>query len=499
MSTGYSSLTPAALFRRFFSHAGLYGLSIVLARAGWLFLLPLFWIKLEPSDFGVIGIAQVVQSLLVPVLSLGLADAAQRLLLEWPEAERRQRLFTLVLASVLAGGALCLALDFVGALLFGIVFSQVPFHPFLRIAVWTAFFANLAMIPLAVIRLRERVLAFSLLTIGGFLAQALVGLLLVLRFDMGAQGFLIGSLAGAAISALLSLVALAPELRPGLSPVALKDSLRYGLPTAAALLLESVAGILDRYFLDKFVPLAQIGLYNLANQLGSAFNVFNQAFKTSWFPFLYRAASERDDVAVLVSRFAPIYLALLAVPALAVALLAEEFVNYFGGARYEGVYPLVPFFVLYYYIGAVIAAVGRGMDLAKRTAPWPLVPTAGLLVSAVALFLLVPRFGVWGAAGAILLGALTRATVQIGLSLRALPRPLYPERLLGVIACAAFAFVIARWSAPAGLIGAVAVKSAIIAASALPLLWVGAGFPSPSRAMVEVRAFLHKDREQDAT
>lgn len=483
----YARLSELDLARRFFSNAGLYAFSIVLTRAGWLVLLPIYWTKLSPADFGVIGIAQLVQMLLTPMLGLGLSDSTQRFFLEWPANERPRYLFTLVCAAALAGAAICLALELFNEALFGALFRQVAYDPYLRLAVWTAFCANIGLIPLALLRLEERILAFSLLTLGSFALQAGIGIYLVVVRDAGPFGYLLAALASAAGAAAGGLLCVARQMSPGVSWRQLRASLRYGMPTALVFLIDAFSSALDRFFLDKHVALTHIGLYNLANQFGSAFNLFNQALKTSWVPFLYRAAAERDDVPALLGRFAVLYLALLAIPAVAVALLAEDFINVFGGERYRGVYPYVPFFVAYYYVWATAAAMGRGMDLAKRTEWWPLVPTAGLIVGASTLALLVPMHGVWGAVAAVLLAVASRALVQIGLSLHFYPRPLHLSRLLGVVALAGAAFCVGHWLAPAAVLGSVIFKSVVVMVMAPLVLWIGSGGVSPQRALALLR------------
>lgn len=451
---------------------------MVLTRAGWLILLPLYWTALTPADFGIIGIAQLIQALLIPMLTFGLAESAQRFFFEWREHERSEALFTILLTVAISGGLVCAALDRLGEPLFRMLFQQVPFEPYLRVAIWTSFCGGLSLIPLAVLRVQERIVAFSAITVASFCIQAAVGIHLVLFRDAGPYGYLVGALSGAGAAAVLSLAFLAKTMRPGFVLGPLRACVAYGFPTAVVLLIDSAVGAVDRFFLDKHVSLAQIGLYNLASQFGSAFNVFNQALKTSWVPFLFRAAAERDDVPELLGRFAVLYLAILAIPALAIALLAQDFIEAFGGERYRGVYAYVPFFVLYYYLTSVIAAMGRGMDLAKRTGLWPLVPTAGLIVCIATLYWLVPAIGVWGAVTAILLGALTRAGVQIGLSIHYYPRRLYPLRLTGVVAIAAAGFLLGWGLAPAPVLSSVAFKSAVVLLCAPLLLWAGAGYPS---------------------
>jgi O-antigen/teichoic acid export membrane protein len=469
----YARLSELQLARRFFSNAGLYAVSILVTRAGWLVLLPIYWTRLTPADFGIIGIAQLVQSVLTPVLGLGLVDAAQRLYLEWPERERGRHLFTLLLAAALAGAIICFALEIAGAALFGLLFEQVAYEPYIRLAVWTAFCANIALIPLALLRLQERILAFSVITLGAFAIQAAVGIYLVVVRDAGPFGYLLAALAAAAASGVGALLVLAPQMKPGWSFRELRASLRYGLPTALVFVIESLSTGVDRFFLDKHVALGQIGLYNLANQFGAGFNVFNQALKTSWVPFLYRAAAERSDTPQVLGRLAVLYLAVLAIPALAVALLAEDFIHFFGGERYRGVYPYVPFFVLYYYIWSMAAALGRGMDLAKRTEWWPLVPSVGLIVGASAAALLVPPMGVWGAVVSILLAVTARAVIQVVLSVRFYPRPLHLGRLAGIAAIALAGFALAHSLAPEHIIGSVLFKTVAVLACAPLLLWVG--------------------------
>jgi O-antigen/teichoic acid export membrane protein len=484
----YADLTRHQLLRRFFSNAGLYGISIVIPRLGALILLPLYWTKLSPSDFGVIGVALVVSTLLAPILGFGLPDAAQRLYAEWSERERAENVFLLLAASTVVSASVCAALDAFGATLFARLFEQVQFNPYLRLAIWIAFCGNMSLIPMALLRIQERIALFSLLTLGSFATQAAVGIYLVLVAEQGPAGYLRAMLIANALWAAVSVGVVARRAKVCLAFERLGTSVRYGFPTALVLLIESLGGALDRYFLDKYVPLALLGLYNLGYQLGSGFGVFNQALKASWFPFLYRAAAERTDMPQVLGRFSVIYVAVLAIPALALALLGKEFIDAFGGQRYQGVYPLLPMFVLVYYVQAVIAAMGRGMDLAKRMASWPLAPALGVVVNLACLPLLVPRFGVWGALAALLLANLTRAAVQIGLAVYHYPRPLHFEALLSIWGLTGLAFAAGLWFSPHTILASALFKVIIVSITAPALLWLAAGRPNIRQAWLTLRS-----------
>lgn len=420
----YRNATKGHLLKRFAFNAGVYGASIGLVRFGWVFLLPFYWQKLSPADYGIIGIAQLLQVVLGPILSIGLHDGIQRFFHDWTDDERPRHIAALWTVSLVLSVLVCGLLDWGGPWLLDKLFNQVPFDPYLRITLWAAFFTNLSVFPLAILRSRERLRAFSLVTIAAFLCQAALTLYFVLGLEMGAEGYLLGILASAILMGVVYVILMLQECRFRFSRQHILQPLAYSLPTVPVAVLDGTASLFDRFFLDKYVSLSQIGLYNLGNQFGSAFNFFNQTLKTSWLPFLYRVVSERQDGPEILSRYAVYYLALLAVPALAIALLSKELIELIGDPRYYGVYTYIPGFVLIYYIQSIASAMGRGMDLAKKTHLWPLVPVSVIIVSLTGLSILVPRYELWGAIGALILAAFARVIVQVWLSVRYYPRPL---------------------------------------------------------------------------
>jgi O-antigen/teichoic acid export membrane protein len=471
----YASSSRRQLFERFLSNAGLYGVSLVVTRLGWLLLLPLYWTRLSPGDYGIIGIAQVLQTVLNPVLSLGLYDAIQRFYPEWVADDRQRNVAALWTASLVFSLAVCGLLEWGGPVLAGWAFSQVPFDPYLRFALWTAFLANLGFFPLAILRIREQVKTFTVITVGSFLSQAAITIVLVIGFDQGPRGYLLGMLLNASGWAVYFVVFMLKESAFPFRWSDVRQPLRYSLPTVPVSILDGIASVFDRYFLDKYVNLAQIGLYNLGNQFGSAFNVFNQMLKSSWFPFLYRVVSERKDAPEILGRFSVLYLTLLAIPALAIALLSEELIEWFGDARFRDIYSFVPWFVLIYYVQAIATAMGRGLDLAKKTSAWPLVPLVSIAVSLTSLSMLVPLHGLQGALWALVIAAGMRALVQVGLSLYVYPRPLYFGRLLTVWAVCGVVFFAGYQINAALWFWNVVTKIGLIVLGALICGWVVVG------------------------
>ena len=471
----YGTLSAAQLFGRFTSNAAVYGVSLVVTRAGWIVLLPIYWTRLSPEDYGIIGIAAAIQMFLNPVLSLGLYDSVQRYYFDWKEAERPRRVAALWAIALAWSALVCGALLAGGDAIFGRIFTQVPFFPYLAAAIAAAFFANFMQFPLAILRMRERAALYAGLSVASFATQAAITIALVIVYDQGVAGYLWGMAANAALWAIVGIVLMAKETTLSFRLSDAREPLRYGLPMVPLAILDGMSGVLDRYFLDKHVGLRDIGLYNLGNQFGTAFSMFNVMMKTSWMPFLYRVVAERSDAPSILSRFTVYYLTVLTVPALAVALLAEDLIDILGDPRYAGAYAYVPAFVVLYYIQAIAAAMGRGMDLAKKTGLWPLVAVVSVVTAAAALAVLVPMWGAAGAVVALIIATAVRVVTQVALSVHYYPRPLRLGLLAQVWAIALAAFWLGRGVEWPGLWTSIAGKTAIVALAAVVLVRVGFG------------------------
>jgi hypothetical protein len=198
--------------------------------------------------------------------------------------------------------------------------------------------------------------------------------------------------------------------------------------------------------------------------------MFNMMMKTSGMPIRYRVVAERSDAPSILSRFTVYYLTVLTIPALAVALLAKDLIDILGDPRYAGAYAYVPAFVVLYYIQAIAAAMGRGMDLAKKTALWPLVAVVSVVTAAAALAVLVPMWGAVGAVVALIIATAVRVVTQVALSVHYYPRPLRLGLLAQVWAIALAAFWLGRAVEWPGLWTSIAGKTAIVALAAVVAL-----------------------------
>jgi O-antigen/teichoic acid export membrane protein len=247
------------------------------------------------------------------------------------------------------------------------------------------------------------------------------------------------------------------------------------MPALPTTILDGSTAFIDRYFLDKYVSLSTLGMYNVSQQLGSGFNIFNQSLKSAWFPFVFRLVEGREDAPRLISRYALYYVALLAPIALTVAVLSKELLTILAGEKYAGSYTFVPWAVLGFYFQSITSAMGRGLDLARKSFYWPLVSVVQVCVAILSLGLLVPLHGATGAAQAVALTAGVRAVIQIGLAHWVYPRPFPLLRFLAMWVIGLATFYLCSQLPTFGLLVDVLVKTTVIIVGSLLVAFTAVG------------------------
>ncbi|MGH7527767.1 MAG: lipopolysaccharide biosynthesis protein, partial [Gemmatimonadales bacterium] len=243
--------------------SAVYGLGSILTRGIAFLLLPVYTRYLAPADYGLVMVTATIVAILGVVYPLGLHGALSRFYFatESPE-ERRARSGTIWIATLLGAAVMAPLAEVVGPRLMPALLPDVPFSPYARLAIWTAFFATFSLGPLIVLQLQERpgaYVATSLFTTLATTACVLTGVV-VLR--QGALGYLWGGVVGAALAAIWYSAIAFKNMRLTLRRGVLVSALAYGLPLVPHALAGWVLELSDRAILARFVPLAEVGVYS---------------------------------------------------------------------------------------------------------------------------------------------------------------------------------------------------------------------------------------------
>ena len=406
-----------------------YGLGDVAVSIVNFLLLSVYVTYFSAEDYGVISVLTGLEVIAKIVFRFGLDGSFMRFFYEADGEPGRRRLASTIFFFLLAlDGALVLVLLVLAPALSATLLGTAAHATALRYMLVNTFLIGFTFIPFHVLRMERRTLTFSLFTLVRSVLTIVVRLVLVMQLDMGVPGlYLADVLVTVAIMALL-VRWFAPLLRPVFSTPVLRDALAFGLPRVPHAAAQQVIAVGDKFILTFYATLDNIGVYGMAVSFGLTQKLFLSAFESAWAPFYYATIREPDAPRVFrtVTTYGIAVLALLTAGLSAVGRYAAEAMTHGrllapDDPRWNDVATVITWTAIGVFLQGVYLLTSIGLNITKRTQYYPVATISAATVNIGLNFLLIPRYGIVGAAWAN--GA--AYTVQAGLGY-ALSQRFYP-------------------------------------------------------------------------
>lgn len=365
-------------------------------------LLPLYTRLLSPADFGIIAVTSTVAAVLAIVFPLSMHGAMPRFYFSGQsQIERRQNGGTIWIAMLFSAASLALLLDRFGDIFFPLIFREVPFSPYIRLAIWSAFFNTLSLLPLNLLQIQERPGLYVFITVGGALLN--IGLIigLVVFERQGVLGYLLGLLLAGAFMGIPYLVLALHNVTVIIRWNTLKAILGYSLPLVPHGLAGWVLELSDRVILERYVSLGELGLYAIGYQFGTVMTLIASAINYAWVPFLFKLdAQEGESAKPRLARLVTYYTLALLWTALGLVLLVNELLIVLTAPGYHSAYRIVPWVVGGLLMNGLYFIPVNFLFLKAKTGLVPLVTISSGIVNVGLNLWLVPAYGIMAAAWA---------------------------------------------------------------------------------------------------
>lgn len=463
----------AAQIKRLAKHSAIYGLGGLVSRLLAVLLLPLYTSYLSTADYGKIETLIAATTVLVIVLRLGISSAFFRFYFDSPDPERRvlvvRTSFWFTMTSATAGlvAGLVLAPEIADALRLG---GDADLVRAAAVGLWAQM--NYEQLT-SLFRVEERSVAFVVASLANVFVTVAATVLLVVVFDEGPLGVIVGNFLGTLCVYAVLLAYRRYQLGLQFDRGLFREMNRFGMPLVPSALALWVVNFVDRFFVGQFKGQAEVGVYSVAVRISSAVVFLLIAFRTAWPAFAYSIEDDRE--AKRTYGFVLTYLLLVACwLSLALGLFSPWLVELL--ARKPGFHRASEAVALLAFAGAAYAGytvIAIGVGRARRTQLNWVVTGAGAAINVLLNVLLIPPYGMMGAAIATVAAYVA---LFAGMTLNAqlvYPVP-YQWRRVATLAAAAVALTVLGKLLDVGPAGAVALTLAY------PLVLLVAGFYLPA-------------------
>jgi O-antigen/teichoic acid export membrane protein len=379
-------------------HSAIYGLGSIVARILGVLLLPLYTRYLSPGDYGLIETLVALSAVLAALVAQGMKSAFFRFYFDSADEARRllviRTAFWYVMAAatvvLVAGVALAGQISW---LLFG-THDHAGLVAASFVGLWAAM--NYEQMT-SLFRVEQRSTAYVAATFANVGVTIAATVLLVVAFDQGPLGVIVGNFTGTLVVYAGLLLYRRKRLGLQFDRKLYRAMNRFGLPLVPSALALWLTNFSDRFFLVKLADPHEVGLYSIGVRIASAILLLLTAFRMAWPAFAYSIEDDRE--AQRTYSFVLTYVVFVTCwLALALGLLAPWIVRLITTAPF---YPAQDVVALLSFGAAAFGAyvvVQIGTGRARRTGTNWLVTGIGAAVNVALNLILIPPFGRIGAA-----------------------------------------------------------------------------------------------------
>ncbi|MEX2211313.1 MAG: oligosaccharide flippase family protein [Gaiellaceae bacterium] len=379
-------------------HSALYGLGNLIARIVGVLLLPLYTRYLTPGDYGLIETLVALSAVLTALVAQAMKSAFFRFYFDSAEDDRRRQVILTAFWYVMGAATAVLAAGIVFAGTVSSLLFGDDAHRDLVIAAFVGLWAHMNYEQMtSMFRVEKRSQAYVVATLANLATTVTATVLLVVVFEQGPLGVIVGNFTGTLIVYAGLLVHRRGVLGFGFDRELYRSMVRYGLPLVPSVVALWATNFSDRFFLVKLADTEEVGLYSIGARIASAIVIALTAFRLGWPAFAYSIEDDQEakrtysfvmTYVVYVSCWLSLALGVLA-PWLLQLIATEPFY-----AAENVVAPLA--FAAAAFGAYTVAVISVGRVRATRL-NWTVTGVAALLNVALNI-VLIPPFGRMGAA-----------------------------------------------------------------------------------------------------
>jgi O-antigen/teichoic acid export membrane protein len=416
-----------------------------------LLLLPVY-VKLgflNEHDYGALALILAVEGVAKIVSRCGLDGAFMRYFHDRPaggalETMTSTIVWFLVAVNAVVFGGLFAASGWIGDRLI----HDASYVPPLRLMLVNTFLISLTFVPFHLMRLRNEAVTYSAFVFARSAGTTILRGVLVIGLGWGLTGWYAADVMLTVALWPLLWRWMRPVLTTAFDPGELRLMLRFGLPRLPHGLAQQALDAGNKVLFKAYVGLGQLGVYQNGFTLGTGIRFFTSAFETAWAPFYY-ATSRQPDAPIVFAKMTTYGVAVLTMLVAGTVVIARDIILVMLTPNYLAAVPVIPLIAVGMAAQGIYLLTSIGLNLTSRTRYYPIATFSALAVGLGAGFVLMPRFGITGAAMAFAASGVTQAAVAFVFARRFYPIPYDAGRLARVIGAGALATLAGMWLVPA--------------------------------------------------
>jgi O-antigen/teichoic acid export membrane protein len=306
--------------------------------------------------------------------------------------------------SIIWGTVFCVFTFLISKFAANIIFNGDPLgSQYINYTVASSVFLCLISIYNMYYSMQYKALLSSLINIVKMLLTLGLTVVLMLNFNQGIIGALQAQLITYALIVLFLMLKDIKNFRFRLKRKELGDMLSYGAALAPGQMSSWVLTLIDRYFIKGMINLSAVGIYSVGYKVGTMIDpVFIVPFRSAFAPYkfdVYKQEDGKEKIREVYKYFN--FLGWFVI--LGLSLFGNTAIKILTTSEYAEAFKVVPLIAFSYFLWGLVEFYGFGLHVANKAIISSMIVTISAVLNIVFNFILIPSYGINGAALATIL------------------------------------------------------------------------------------------------
>tara|TARA_B110000483_G_scaffold237717_1_gene313016 strand:- start:15127 stop:16389 length:1263 start_codon:yes stop_codon:yes gene_type:complete len=410
--------------KKLFQNAFIFILGEVINKSIPFLLLPILTRYLNPEDYGIIAGLTVLIAVFSKFTGLQIHGAIN---VNYFKMKRNQINQFIGNCLIILGASTLLV--FVCVFLFSNNISErlKVENEWIYVALVIAFTEFLTTINLLLWTVEKKPKPYSVYQLTQTLTVTILTLVFVVGMSMNWEGRVLAIAIGTVLFSGISFVFLLKRgyLNFKLNKNHIKDALKFGIPLTPHSLSELIKTGADRIIIMSTIGIGATGIYSIAYEICSVISVLVIAFQRAWSPYMFETLSNDPTIheKKKIVKFTYLYFIGIFLISVIFSWVAELFLPYFLGEKFNESSQFVPFFAISFAFSGMYTMVSNYFFYVKKTYLLSFITITGALFHLGMLYFLTLENGVIGAAQANLISFIFNFLITWYLSNRVYQMP----------------------------------------------------------------------------
>lgn len=413
-------------------------------------LLPLYSNLIPTGEFGSYALIMSLYAVIAVFYQSGLQSALSKYYLEEKNEHRQKEIFSTIINST---GIIGLILTVVIFLLAGWIARETTgtsgYQDLIRIIFAALFFESITFITLHLLKTREMARKVVIYSAFSAVINLILNVYLVYYMELGIYGIIWAQL----ITSVSVFVILLPFLRENYLRVLKTDLAKiffsFSYPLIIAGILSASVDVIDRFIIDHFLGKSEVGIYSFSYRIALVINIFVMGLRSAWTPYsirLYNEGNYREEFGKSFSKIISVGLLIF----LIVSILIDDLFNIkFTGfnlfaPQYKSGTEIIPVILLSYVLSAIVTYYSVYPYVSGKSIHFLVSDFIALIINISLNFVLIPVYGIMGAAIATLFSYLGNAVYLVIISERKIKITYEPAKIVLILLSTGLFYLVSK-------------------------------------------------------